>query len=325
MKPNKLSDLGINTERQLQADKILQTLGVFDKLREYSPVLVGTIPLGVDVPNSDLDIICEVHDLSHFEHQVIIEFGQHEGFRIRQTAIGGVPSVISNFTYGGFLIEIFGQPRPVVEQEAYCHMQVESRLLLIGGDEARQTIRRLKQSGLKTEPAFAQYFLIEGDPYQRLLELAVLSDKELGQIVHGEKDCIFCDIVAHRRKASRVYEDEYTVAFVNLRQANEGHVLVVPKEHYPNICELNNEIASHLLSTVVIIARATEQSFEPEGITIWQSNGEAAGQEIEHVHFHILPRYTGDEVIQFYPELPQICEQRKLDRIAKKIREALSN
>jgi len=68
----------------------------------------------------------------------------------------------------------------------------------------------------------------KGDPYQRLLELSTLSDQELQRIVQGEKNCIFCDIIAHRREASRVYEDEYTVAFMNLRQANEGHVLVVP-------------------------------------------------------------------------------------------------
>ena len=323
MKASNLPHLRTNTERQLQAHKVLQRLGVFDALKKYSPLLVGTIPLGIDVANSDLDIICEVHDFPQFERQVITAFGQMEDFRIRQATVGGVPSVIANFTYGEFPIEIFGQPRPVIEQNAYRHMQVECRLLMIGGEKARQAIRRLKQLGLKTEAAFAQYFRIEGDPYQRLLELSTLSDQELQRIVQGEKNCIFCDIIAHRREASRVYEDEYTVAFMNLRQANEGHVLVVPKGHYPSICELNDEIASHLLSTVVRIARAIKQSFEPEGITIWQSNGEAAGQEIEHVHFHILPRYTDDEVIQFYPESAQVCERAELDRIAKRIREAI--
>ncbi|RKY66402.1 MAG: DUF4269 domain-containing protein, partial [Candidatus Latescibacterota bacterium] len=165
MKASNLPHLRTNTERQLQAHKVLQRLGVFDALKKYSPLLVGTIPLGIDVANSDLDIICEVHDFPQFERQVITAFGQMEDFRIRQATVGGVPSVIANFTYGEFPIEIFGQPRPVIEQNAYRHMQVECRLLMIGGEKARQAIRRLKQLGLKTEAAFAQYFRIEGDPY----------------------------------------------------------------------------------------------------------------------------------------------------------------
>ena len=151
-----------------------------------------------------------------------------------------------------------------------------------------------------------------------------MSDQDLLQFVQERKNgCVFCEIVAFRKEASKVFEDEYTLAFMNLRQANEGHVLVIPKKHYSSICELDDEIASHLLQTVVKVAKAIKQSIKPEGITVWQSNGEAAGQEIDHVHFHILPRYMDDQVISFYPHPPTVRERQDLERIATIIREVV--
>ncbi|MFQ5796001.1 MAG: DUF4269 domain-containing protein, partial [Candidatus Bipolaricaulia bacterium] len=72
------------------------------------------------------------------------------------------------------------------DQNAYRHMAVEARLLAIGGEQARQEIRRLKRTGLKTEPAFACYFNLEGDPYQVLLQLATLSDDELRAVINQD-------------------------------------------------------------------------------------------------------------------------------------------
>jgi diadenosine tetraphosphate (Ap4A) HIT family hydrolase len=316
--------MNYQTERLLHAHQILQELKVSEILLPYSPTLAGTVPIGIDIPGSDLDIICEVYDLPGFQDRVVAKFSQMSNFRIKQISIGGIPSVVASFIYGEFPIEIFGQPQTVNQQNAYRHMQIEARLLTIGGEKARKEIKRLKQSGLKTEPAFAHYFCIAGDPYQRLLEIEALSDQDLLQFVQERKNgCVFCDIAASRKEASKVFEDEYTVAFMNLRQANEGHVLVIPKKHYPSICELNDEIASQLLRTVVKVAKAVKQSIKPEGITVWQSNGEAAGQEIDHVHFHVLPRYVDDQVIRFYPDHPQIREREDLERIAEIVREVI--
>ena len=308
-------------ERLQRAYQVLQELGIFEILRDYTPTLVGTIPLGIDVPGSDLDVICEVYDLPDFRERIVAAFGRMKHFRVKQVLIGGVPSTVAKFIYHGFPIEIFGQPCPVDRQNAYRHMQIEARLLAIDGEEAREAIRWLKWAGVKTEPAFAHYFRIEGDPYQRLLEIAMLSNRELQHVAQkGKKSCIFCDIAASKVEASKVYEDEHTVAFMNLRQANEGHVLVIPKKHYRSVDELDDEIAAHILQTVVKIVRAIKQSISPEGITIWQSNGEAAGQEIEHVHFHILPRYMDDQVIRFYPNPPRVSQREDLERIAAMIR-----
>jgi len=136
-------------------------------------------------------------------------------------------------------------------------------------------------------------------------------------------DCVFCDIVAGREAASRVYEDDATLAFMNLRQANPGHVLVVPKAHLVTLDQLTPDVAARLFQAVVLVARAVQRCFAPDGLSIWQSNGVAAGQEIFHVHVHVFPRRAGDGFLRVYPELPA-CEGRAtLDRLAGQLRAAI--
>jgi uncharacterized protein DUF4269 len=177
------ADLSQGTARQQEAYRALQNLDIFNILETYTPFLAGTIPLGIDVPGSDLDIICEARDLDGFQRVITNAFGAAESFAIKQKKIGDLPSVIANFYCGYFPVEIFGQPRPVTRQNAYRHMIVEARLLEIGGEVARQAIRELKQAGMKTEPAFAHYFKLKGNPYQVLLELSLLNPYELRAVI----------------------------------------------------------------------------------------------------------------------------------------------
>jgi hypothetical protein len=170
-------------ERQQRACRALHDLGVFDVLFEYTPVLVGTFPIGVDVESSDLDIVCYAPDLDRFSLLVITAFGRSDTFRSKETSIKGIPSVVASFYHAGFRVEIFGQPVEVTEQHAYRHMIVEHRLLTIGGGVARDGIRELKRDGVKTEPAFARYFGLAGDPYERLLELSRLEMPELASVI----------------------------------------------------------------------------------------------------------------------------------------------
>ena len=135
--------------------------------------------------------------------------------------------------------------------------------------------------------------------------------------------CVFCDIVAGREAASRVYEDDATLAFMNLRQANPGHVLVVPKAHLVTLDQLTPEVAARLFRAVVLVARAVQRCFGPDGLSIWQSNGVAAGQEIFHVHVHVFPRRAGDGFLIVYPELPACEERATLDRLAVQLRAAI--
>lgn len=166
-------------ERQQAAFYTLKSLKLMSILRNYNPTLAGTIPLNIDIEGSDLDIICEVYEHNTFESIVSINFGSQQNFRLKTKVIRGSISTVINFTSSRFPIEIFAQPKPVNEQDAYLHMDVEARLLAIGGEEARQEIRGLKLMGLKTEPAFARYFNLKNDPYVELLRLARLSQEEL--------------------------------------------------------------------------------------------------------------------------------------------------
>jgi len=174
-----ISYLLSGTVRQRKAYHVLKELDILTILRHFNPILVGTIPLDIYTDESDLDIICEVRDFAAFDLCINSAFSFFSGFRIERKDFRNIPSIIARFNYSTFCIEIFGQRHPVTEQYAYRHMIVESRLLSLGGKEANQKIRRLKRSGLKTEPAFALYFRLEGDPFEILLQMWDLSEKEL--------------------------------------------------------------------------------------------------------------------------------------------------
>jgi hypothetical protein len=167
------------THRQQAAYRALSKLKIDALLADYNPVLAGTIPLQLDLPGSDLDILCEFEDRQGFARCLTLNFGRLPGFSIVERIHQELPTILGRFDYLCFPIEIFGQPLAVQKQRAFRHMFVEARLLQIGGESARQAIVELKKSGMKTEPAFGEFFNLPGDPYQTLLELADLSQPEL--------------------------------------------------------------------------------------------------------------------------------------------------
>ncbi len=117
-----------------------------------------------------------------------------------------------------------------------------------------------------------------------------------------KNDCVFCRIIQGELDAAVIYEDESTMAFLNLRQSNEGHVLVVPRRHFEQIYDLDDDSACALACTVRKVARAVRCVYSPDGLSIWQSNGPAAYQEVPHVHWHVFPRYTDDGHLVVYPK-----------------------
>lgn len=117
----------------------------------------------------------------------------------------------------------------------------------------------------------------------------------------NKNECVFCRIISGELDKAIVYEDESTLAIMNLRQSNEGHVLVVPRNHVEQIYDLDEDTASSLASTVCKVARAVRRVYKPDGLSIWQSNGPAAFQEVPHVHWHIFPRYKDDGYLVVYP------------------------
>lgn len=162
--------LSVGTPVQLEVYHLLKRERFMELLEDYSPILVGTIPLDIDVEGSDLDIICEVYDLASFERFVEKNFSSYKGYTSVCRYVEGVQRIKVNFQCGRWPIEIFGQAIATVEQNGYRHMIVEHRLLKHYGRQFKDRVRSLKHSGVKTEPAFAQILGLEGDPYRKLLE-----------------------------------------------------------------------------------------------------------------------------------------------------------
>jgi hypothetical protein len=166
------------TATQQAAYQALETLRVFSLLSPFDPILAGTVPLDIDIPGSDLDVVCYAPDIEAFAQHLSKTF-HCTGFGLHRKILNGLPTVIVQFTSQGFSVEIFGQPLPVMAQSAVRHMVVEERLLRLGGAEVRRKVRQLKMRGLKTEPAFAMTFALAGDPCQTLLELSSWPEEAL--------------------------------------------------------------------------------------------------------------------------------------------------
>lgn len=137
--------------------------------------------------------------------------------------------------------------------------------------------------------------------------------------------CVFCAIVAGAAPAAIVHEDGTAIAFLDLRQVVPGHVLVVPRAHVPDIYALDEATAAHLMALAVRIAKALATDGVPEGLNLWQSNGEAGGQEVPHVHLHVHPRRHGDGLLDVYPDgVPAPADRATLDALARTIAARLS-
>ena len=136
-------------------------------------------------------------------------------------------------------------------------------------------------------------------------------------------DCAFCQILSGQLPAAMVWEDEHTAAFVDLRQAQSGHTLVIPRAHVSDIRSLSQEGGSYLMSTVIRVARAVSEVYPGDGMSIWHSAGPGAHQEVPHLHVHVHPRTVGDGLLRVYPDSPEEPDREVLEEIAQRIRERL--
>lgn len=108
------------------------------------------------------------------------------------------------------------------------------------------------------------------------------------------EDCIFCKIVAGEMPCCKVFEDDRALAFMDIMPLNKGHLLIIPKDHYENIFEIEDDLYGHLMSLISRMAKAVRKVVEPDGLNIMQLNGRAANQVVPHLHIHIVPRWTED-------------------------------
>ena len=108
------------------------------------------------------------------------------------------------------------------------------------------------------------------------------------------KDCIFCKIAAGEIPCTKVYEDDKVLAFMDISPLNKGHLLVVPKEHFADIIEIDSELYGRLASVIADIAKAVHATVGPDGMNVLQLNGKAANQVVPHLHIHLVPRWHAD-------------------------------
>jgi histidine triad (HIT) family protein len=127
------------------------------------------------------------------------------------------------------------------------------------------------------------------------------------RILRGELPCI------------NVYEDDNVLAFMDVMPQADGHTLIIPKEPARNLMELSDSAAEHLITKVKMIAKAVKTAMTSDGITVFQLNGAAVGQTVDHIHFHVLPA----SILNSSPHASVSSQQEHLVQIAERIKSAL--
>lgn len=107
-------------------------------------------------------------------------------------------------------------------------------------------------------------------------------------------DCVFCSIRDGKIPAIKVFEDDKTLAFMDINPLNDGHLLVIPKRHSANLFEIPEEDLTAVIETAKNMAWAVNKALRPDGLNLLQANFPAAGQSVEHFHIHVIPRWMGD-------------------------------
>ncbi len=143
----------------------------------------------------------------------------------------------------------------------------------------------------------------------------------MGKPVMDGDQCLFCEMAAGRIPVAKVFEDEIVLAFLDIGPVSDGHTLVIPKQHFEKLHDCPPNLLGEVGSRLGKIAQAVAAAMESEGYNILCNNGRAAGQLIEHVHFHIIPRSAGDGVFRRWPAYRYA--KGKIEEIAAKIRENL--
>jgi histidine triad (HIT) family protein len=134
--------------------------------------------------------------------------------------------------------------------------------------------------------------------------------------------CVFCAMVAGKIPVAKVYEDEAVLAFLDIGPLSDGHTLLIPKQHVAKIHECKPELLAQVASRLGRVAGAVAGAMKAEGYNVLCNNGKAAGQVVDHLHFHIIPRRSGDAVLTEWPAYKY--EKGKIEEVASKIRDKLA-
>ncbi len=136
-------------------------------------------------------------------------------------------------------------------------------------------------------------------------------------------DCEFCKIIRRESHAEFLYENDHTIAILDINPIHYGHSLVIPKKHYDTFLDVPQEELADLIAVTKIISNALVKSLKLDGFNFFSNNGRTAGQSVFHFHFHITPRYSDDN-IKFVLKLKKY-ENNQMAEYAKKIRQHISS
>ena len=136
-----------------------------------------------------------------------------------------------------------------------------------------------------------------------------------------DPNCVFCKIVAGAIPSFKLYEDNETLAFMDINPVHDGHCLVIPKAHYPTVFEIVPDAFAATARTAIKVAKAVNTALKPDGLNLVQSNGPGAAQSVQHFHLHVLPRQMRDGLLINWGLRPG--ERVRIAEIADRIRAAL--
>ena len=134
-------------------------------------------------------------------------------------------------------------------------------------------------------------------------------------------DCIFCRIIAGELPCAKVYENELVISFLDVNPINAGHTLVLPKRHYATLFEISEEDLQACTAASQKIATAVYKATKASGLNFFQNNYRSAGQRVDHVHFHLIPRFYQDNFWSSWPSKPY--PQGGLSKVLKEIKAEL--
>jgi histidine triad (HIT) family protein len=145
--------------------------------------------------------------------------------------------------------------------------------------------------------------------------------------------CIFCEIIEGALPSSMVYRDGLCCAFMDIQPVNPGHTLLIPLEHCASLGELDPDTGRHLFAVGQRLAQALYSAsaangggLRCQGVNLFLADGSAAGQDVFHVHLHVIPRFEGDGFgFRFGPNYRRLPPRSKLDRVAGAIRASLDS
>ncbi len=135
-------------------------------------------------------------------------------------------------------------------------------------------------------------------------------------------DCIFCKIINKEIPSVTIYEDDIIIGFLDISQTTKGHTLIIPKKHYENIYEIDEDTLAYIYKKVPKIACALKTAFKAKGMNVVNNNGELAGQTVFHFHVHLIPRYNEKDGFRaIYTNHMDKYSKEDLEKIAVQIRE----